>query len=587
MPEKREIIIKGLPAAPGYAIGPVFIYSGPEIRIEKRILQNAAEIEEEIGRFYQAVEALKNELVQLRDQTIDAYGEKLAELFELQIGILQDEILLKEIEEKILREKINATYSIFEILRSKKEHFLSLSDDYFRSRAYEIQDIKQKLIAKINGNGEKLLKITPSVVVAHDLTPADTMRFHQANVLGYVTETGGVTSHASIMAKALEIPSVVGCENILNLAREAATIIVDGFEGLVILHPEEMTLDRYLEKKKAFQESMKTMVRHLKKKTLTTDNQKIYVDANLEFVEEIEVIKKYKANGIGLFRTEGLFLSQSGLPGEEEQYKIYKTLAEVEDFEHVTIRTLDLGGDKLMPELHTVKEMNPYLGWRAIRLCLGLPEIFRTQIRAILRANRRGNIRIMLPFISSYDEVIRAKDMIHEEAEKLRKQGYIFSDTIRIGIMIEIPSAVFLADILAEEVDFFSIGTNDLTQYTLAVDRNNEKVADLYSPFHPAVLRAIQHAIETGLTHGVDVEMCGEMAGNPIAVPLLIGLGLRIFSVGHHLIPQVKRIVSSTSSEEAEQLAKEILKLKTTREVEKILQIYFREKYQDIPLIHT
>jgi phosphotransferase system enzyme I (PtsI) len=580
----KEQVIKGLPAAPGIAIGPIFKYWGHDIFVEKISLNSEEKIQEEIQKFRNAVTTLLKELEAIRKSTVDSYGEQLAELFELQIGLLKDEILLREIEEKIISEKINATYSIFEILRMKKEHFLNLQNEYFRNRAYEVQDLKRKLIAKISGKENKFLQKKPSIVVAHDLTPADTMRFFQQNVLGYVTETGGINSHAAIMAKALEIPSVVGCDGILEAAPEDTLAIVDGFKGIVILDPERETVEAYTIKRKMYESSLRKIRKSLKKVTHTLDGTKVYVDANLEFVEEIDIIKKYKANGIGLFRTEGVFLQSTVIPSEEEQYKIYKQVAGEKQFEHVTIRTLDLGGDKILPELQSMEEKNPFLGWRAIRFCLDMPEIFRTQIRAILRANEHGNIRILLPFISTYNEILKAKQIISEEQEKLNKEGYKVSDQIQIGLMIETPAAVILADTFAEEVDFFSIGTNDLTQYILAVDRNNPKIAEMYSTFNPAVLRAIKDVILVGKEHGIDVEMCGEMAGNPLAIPLLVGFGLRIFSVGHTHIPTVKKIVSNIEVKEVEQLANEILKLKTAFEVEKVLKIHFKEKFPELEI---
>lgn len=582
MNSNKEIKIKGLAAAPGYAIGPAFIYVGSQVTVEKENIDTADKIKEEIRKFREAVAVLLKELEQIRQATVESYGEKLAELFELQIGLLKDEILLNEIEEKIINEKINATYSIYEILKNKKDYFLNLQNEYFRNRAYEVQDLKRKLIAKINGKEDKFLQETASIVVAHDLTPADTMRFFQKNVLGYVTETGGVNSHAAIMAKSLEIPSIVGCTDVLNKVNNGDTLIIDGIEGLLIVHPTKETIKIYRNKQKIYEATLEAVRKSIRKNTYTKDNHQIYVDANLEFIEELEIIKEYKANGIGLFRTEGIFLQSRILPTEEEQYKIYEKVAAMDELEHVTIRTLDLGGDKILPELQSMEEMNPFLGWRAIRFCLDMPEIFRSQIRSILRANKNGKVRILLPFISSFEELIKAKKIVNEEKENLIKSGYSISEKVEIGIMIETPSAVLLAETFAEEVDFFSIGTNDLTQYVLAVDRNNEKIAKLYSHFHPAVLKAIQKSINVGKEKKVKVEMCGEMAGDPLAIPLLIGLGLRRFSVGHAHIPMVKQIASSVSVNEVEQLAQEVLKLKTVHEVEKLLQIYFREKFPEL-----
>lgn len=577
----NEIVLDGIASAPGIAIGPAFIYWGADLLVEKVLVETKKELDSEIKKFRSAADSLLDELKAIKETTTKSYGEKIAELFELQIGLLQDEILLQEIEDKILSEKINATYAIFQILRDKKNYFLNLQNEYFRDRAYEVQDLKQKLIAKIEGTDSRLLQDKPSIVFAHDLTPADTMRLFQKHVLGYVTEMGGINSHAAIMAKALDIPSVAGCENVLTQVKKDDLVVVDGFNGTVIINPSEDTLTYYRQMQEKYERTLNKIRKTIHKDTKTLDGQPIYVDANIEFIEELDVIRQYKANGIGLFRTESLFLQSTVLPSEDEQMRVYSTLADSDFLEHVTIRTLDLGGDKVLPELQSYEEMNPFLGWRAIRFCLDMPEIFRTQIRAILRANQKGKIRILLPFVSTYDEIIRSREIIKEEQERLfGHNGNKLA--IKLGLMIETPAAARMADVFAEEVDFFSIGTNDLTQYVMAVDRNNQRIAKLYSSFDPAVLRFVRDIIQAALDKKIEVEMCGEMAGNPLAIPLLIGFGLRTFSVGHSKIPVVKMIASRVSVPDVEQMALEVLKLKTASSVEKVLQIYFKDKFPEL-----
>ncbi len=576
---KKEIKLKGVPSSAGISIGPVCVFQTHDYNFS---VITAEDYEKELEKFKHAVEQKLNELKTIQKETEESYGKKMADLFSLQIGMLEDEILLKEIEDKIVEEKFVASYSIFQVLHNKKNYFLNLKNDYFRERAIEIQDLKQKLINLVENRARVTLQDKPSIIVAEDLAPTDTIKMHKKNVLGFVTEQGGVNSHAAIMGRALEIPSVAGCNGIMDLVNNGDMIIVDGLKGEIIVNPSDATLKHYEAEAEKYKSFEKQKIKRRLGKTFTKDKVRINIRANLDFTEELKIIKKYKSDGIGLYRTESLFMNRQALASENEQYEAYLKVAEFMYPEPVTIRTLDVGGDKVLPAIYHLSEQNPFLGWRAIRFCLDNEEIFLVQLKAILRANKLGNLKLMIPMISSYEEIIKTKQLLKKAEKQLNAEGKEYNADLKLGIMVEIPAAVVLGDIFADEVDFFSIGTNDLTQYSLAVDRGNQKIANLYSPFHPAVIRLIRDAIKVSNEKNIEIEMCGEMAGNPLAVPLLLGLGLRNFSMGHSIIPEIKHIVHSLSVEEAEKLAEKVLIIKTAKDIENYLRDYFEKKYPQL-----
>ena len=574
---KEELMIKGIPSSAGIVIGPVFVY---QVDTSYEFCEvTAKDFSNEVKKLNNAVKRVLAELKRIKKETKKSYGPKLADLFNLQIGLLEDRYLIEEIEKKIKDENLCASYSVFQVMQSKKKHFLTLDNEYFKDRASEMQDLKRKLINIIEDRDQIILQDKPAVIIAKDISPSDTMKMYQKNVLAFVTETGGINSHAAIMGRALDIPSVVGSQGIMTRIKNDDMVIVDGIKGEVIINPSDSTVEIYRKEEESYHQFEKRMLKTKMSKTFTKDKIRVNILANIEFTKELGIIKKYKADGIGLYRTESLFMNRDALASEEEQVKNYLEMAEAMKNLPVTIRTLDVGGDKILPDIYKTAELNPFLGWRAIRFCLDNEEIFLARLRAILRANKYGNLRLMIPMISSYEEIIQTKEMIEKAKNQLRNSKITFNDNLKLGIMIEIPSAVLMGDVLAEEVDFFSIGTNDLTQYGLAVDRGNQKIANLYSPFHPAIIRLIKEVITIGKRQNIEVEMCGEMAGDPLAAPLLLGLGLRNFSMGHGIIPEIKQIIHELTINETEKLVGDVLRLKTTEEIENYLKGFFNTKY--------
>ena len=574
---KEELMIKGIPSSAGIVIGPVFVY---QVDTSYEFCEvTAKDFSNEVKKLNNAVKRVLAELKRIKKETKKSYGPKLADLFNLQIGLLEDRYLIEEIEKKIKDENLCASYSVFQVMQSKKKHFLTLDNEYFKDRASEMQDLKRKLINIIEDRDQIILQDKPAVIIAKDISPSDTMKMYQKNVLAFVTETGGINSHAAIMGRALDIPSVVGSQGIMTRIKNGDMVIVDGIKGEVIINPSDSTVEIYRKEEESYHQFEKRMLKTKMSKTFTKDKIRVNILANIEFTKELGIIKKYKADGIGLYRTESLFMNRDALASEEEQVKNYLEMAEAMKNLPVTIRTLDVGGDKILPDIYKTAELNPFLGWRAIRFCLDNEEIFLAQLRAILRSNKYGNLRLMIPMISSYEEIIQTKEMIEKAKNQLRNSKITFNDNLKLGIMIEIPSAVLMGDVLAEEVDFFSIGTNDLTQYGLAVDRGNQKIANLYSPFHPAIIRLIKEVITIGKRQNIEVEMCGEMAGDPLAAPLLLGLGLRNFSMGHGIIPEIKQIIHELTINETEKLVGDVLRLKTTEEIENYLKVFFNTKY--------
>ncbi len=572
--QKPEIAVKGIPASPGIAIGPVFIYSDPALAPELRTIPRD-KVNEEVRRFRKAIGASRDYLAKIHDETLRNYGKDFAEIIETQISILDDKIFLQEVEEMIQDKKLDAAYATYRIFQNKKEHFLNLSDEYFRDRAFDVQNLKRLILKHMLGKKQDVKLQQRSIVVADNLSPADTIRLHHKHILGFCTNVGGKNSHTAIVARSLGVPAIVGTEFITNIAKKDDQMLLDGNDGIIILNPGPETIREYEKKRKDFIVLGKDFLKKADKPAVTTDGHQIEVFANIEFVEELGQIAKSGAEGIGLYRTEGLFLSGNGLPSEEEQTANYLKIAESMAPKSVIIRTLDVGGDKLLPEFVSLPERNPFLGWRAIRFCLDHEEIFITQLKAILRANIHGNIRILLPMVSSLNEIRQFKKVLAKTKDILSSENNEFNPDVKIGMMVEIPSAAILAEHFAGEVDFFSIGTNDLIQYTLAVDRANEKIAHLYNHFHPAVLQLIKKVIDVGRASRIPVSMCGEMAGTPVAVPLLLGMGLEHFSAAHLRIPEIKDVIRNLSISQCRQLYQDVQTLDTAREIQKLCEDFY------------
>jgi phosphoenolpyruvate-protein phosphotransferase (PTS system enzyme I) len=578
---KTEIILHGISAAPGIAIGQAYLYVKEIPTAVERVLK-PEEIEFEIERLKHAIAKSEKELTKILKFAQVKIGDGKSKIFEAQIMILQDAVLLNSIVRRIKAEKRNAEFLVSNEIGKYESLMLAAQDDYMHERAHDVDDLKNRIIRNMQAN--KLISKFDSsaIVVAHNLTPADTMILSRNKVLGYATDKGGITSHAAILSRALQIPAVLGLSEISRRVTTGDQLLLDGYSGVVVINPSAERIIEYEAKRERFLqfEAKLSKLRTLPAKTL--DGRKIDLSANIEFENEIEHLIMQGAEGIGLFRSEGLLIGRENIPTEEEQYKAYKKIAERVYPRKVIIRTFDIGGDKIAPQ--TIEESNPFLGWRGIRISLDRTEVFLDQLRAILRASTRKNISIMFPMVSTVEEVIKAKEFVEQAKSELKSLKKRFDPNIPIGVMIEVPSAAVTADIIAKEVDFLSIGTNDLIQYLLAVDRGNNIVADLYQAFHPSVIKTIKHIIDSGHQEGKWIGMCGEMAGYPLATVLLLGLGLDEFSVAPHIIPEIKKIIRSISYEDAQKIAKQVLKIRTVKEVQEYLSDLMRKKFAEIPI---
>ena len=533
---------KGIAASKGYAIGTVFIQEHEEIIISDAKVSDIAAEKEKLSK---ALAQSKEQLEAIKEKTANEIGEHEAQVFEAHLMLLDDVEFTGQMEMTIENDQLNAMKAVQNVTDTFVMIFDSMDDPYMRERAADIKDVSKRIIANLAGKGGNGMENVGAntVVVAHDLTPSDTAQLDRSKVIGFLTNIGGRTSHSAIMARTLEIPAVVGLGDITTSVKNGDTVIVDGIEGVAIINPDEATINEYkarLEKFKAEQEELKKLI---DVKTTTKSGRRIEVCGNIGKPEDIDQVLANGGDGVGLFRTEFLYMDRDEAPTEDEQFEAYKYVLEKADGKQVVIRTLDIGGDKTLPYLPLPEEMNPFLGYRAIRLCLDRKDIFRVQIRALLRASVYGNLAVMFPMISGLEEFQQAKAFVEECKAELKVEGIAYSDSIQWGIMVEIPAAAVYADELAKHVDFFSIGTNDLIQYTLAADRMSEKVSYLYNPMHPAVLRLIKMTIDGAHKHGKWVGMCGEMAGDERAIPTLVEYGLDEFSMSATSILTAKKII--------------------------------------------
>lgn len=569
--------LEGIPASEGIAIGPAFVYQPEEPEFERRQVED---VEAELERFQKAVERSKEQLSAIHARAKEEVGEDTARIFEAHLLILDDPAFLEKVYGKIKGERLNAEAAVAEAVEEFVATFEAMKDEYMRARAADIQDVGKRLLRNLLGLSEKSLAELASsvIVVAKDLAPSDTAQMDKSLVLGFCTAGGGTTSHTAIMARILGIPAVVGIgEEILNV-ESGQVLIVDGQGGAVIPEPSGGLVAEYRQRQREFRVRREAELAAAQKPAQTLDGYRVEVVANIGDVESAKVALEYGAEGVGLLRTEFLYLNREDLPSEEEQYTAYRAIADIMEQRPLIIRTLDIGGDKQLPCLEIGEELNPFLGYRAIRLCLERVDLFKTQLRAILRAGHERNVKIMFPMIADLEEVRQAKKLLAEARAELEAKGVPFASDVEVGIMVETPAAAFAADILAEEVNFFSIGTNDLIQYTMACDRTNERVGYLYQPLHPAILRLVRGVIEAAHGAGKWVGMCGEMAGEPLAIPILLGLGLDEFSMNATAIPKAKEIIRSLNMEEARQEASYILNLKTVKEVRLYAERLIAEK---------
>jgi len=570
MKKDQNKMMHGIASAPGIAIAQAYVYLKDREVISD---SNITDAEEAILSLQEALSKSKKELKKIFSLAIDKLGEKRAAIFEAQLMILDDPILIANIVKRIRAEMKVPEYIVDDEI-SKYQQLMSLAHEtYMKERSHDIEDIKNRIIRNLKKKKWKSNIENDVIVVAHSITPSDTVLFSRVNVKAYVTDLGGLTSHASIVARSLNIPAVVGLHDATNLIENGDTVIVDGYHGEVIINPDEEQLQKYKEKIERLNKVDKELVALRDEPAITTDGKELKLMANLDLSDEVELIFQNGAKGVGLVRTEQLFDDSESFPEEEEQYLYYKRISEKIYPESVIIRAFDIGGDKVLPV--DLKEPNPFLGWRGVRLLIDNPTLFRTQIRAVLRASVNKNIKFMIPMVTELAEIRKFKMLLEDCKAELKQEGKNYDKSMKIGVMVEIPSAAVMAKEFAEQVDFLSIGTNDLIQYLLAVDRGNEIVAPLYQEFHPAVVRTLSHIIKEGKKAKIMVSLCGEMSSDPVAVPLLIGLGLDCLSLSVSAVPTIKKIVRKVSYKECKALAEKCLALTTELEINNKLHIFF------------
>ncbi|MEM9479012.1 MAG: phosphoenolpyruvate--protein phosphotransferase [Verrucomicrobiota bacterium] len=566
-PPPDEIRLTGLAVSPGIALGRASIRGHKFIvPVERKI--GESEVDAEWQRFEIALDATHEHLEKLRVRIAKRAGKLEANIFEAHLLILRDVTVMDETKRLITEDLINVDSAYFSVMRRYIDGMSEIKDQYLQERIVDMQDVLERVLRNLRKESDVEAEETGTfVLVAHDLTPSDTAAMDRDKVLGFVTEAGSVTSHSSIMARSLGIPAVTGLHDISRRLRSGQRVLVDGYKGLLFINPSGETLKEY----EGIQEQKNAIASGLEElredKAKTASGRRIILSANIEFASEVNLVRKYGAEGVGLYRTEFLYLSGKTLPGEEEQFNNYKKILDGLGGEEMIIRTLDVGGDKLTGDEEHAGEMNPYLGWRGIRLSLEQPHMFRQQIRAILRCSAHGKLGVMFPLISSGDEIKRARDLVDSCKSELDSEGIPFDGNIPIGAMIEVPSAALIADQLAGLVDFFSVGTNDLIQYTIAVDRGNDRVAKLYQPTHPAILRLLKNVTDAAHEHDIWAGICGEMAGDIVLTPLLVGLGVDELSVIANQIPRVKQAILRLDDNKCRELVEELL---TMSEAERI-----------------
>lgn len=566
---------KGTGASPGIALGKALVIEHSELVIEKKTIEN---IDKEIQKLESAVKVSKEELTKVKEKALDELGEHEAEIFEAHLLVLEDPELIGSAISKIRDEKVNADYALNEIKEMFVAMFESMDNEYMRERAADIKDVTNRVLRHILGiKVVDLAELDEEVVlIAHDLTPSDTATMNKNMVLGFLTDIGGRTSHTAIMARTLEIAAVVGLNDITKKVKDGDYIVFNGDTGEVIVNPDEETKAKYASLKEEFEEYRKSLELLKGQASITTDGRHVELAGNIGSPNDVEGLIKNDAEGVGLYRTEFLYMDkEDSFPTEEEQYEAYKAVLEGMNNKPIVIRTLDIGGDKELPYFEMEAEMNPFLGYRAIRLCLDRKDIFKTQLRALYRASVHGKLRIMFPMISSLEELLDAKEVIKEVLKELDAENIAYSNDVEVGMMIEIPSAAVISDVLAKHVDFFSIGTNDLIQYTCAVDRMNQKISHLYNQFNPAVLRLIKMVIDNAHKEGKWVGMCGESAGDQRMIPILLGFGLDEFSMSPISILPARKLITSLSYADMQKFADEVLAMGTAKEIKEYVDKTF------------
>lgn len=565
--------LKGIGASDGIAIAKAYLLVEPDLSFNN---EKVADTDAEVEKFKAAINQSKVELTQIRNNAEVALGPDKAAIFDAHLLVLEDPELINPIEDNIRNNQMNAAASLSEVSTNFITIFESMDNEYMKERAADIKDVSKRVLSHILGVSlpNPTMIDEPVVIIAEDLTPSDTAQLNKKFVQGFATNIGGRTSHSAIMSRSLEIPAVVGTKNITDSVKQGDFVIVDGITGEVIINPDEQTITGYKARQSAFLQEKEELKQLVNDKTVTKEGKHVELAANIGTPNDLEGVKNNGAEGIGLYRTEFLYMGRDAMPTEDEQYDAYKKVLSEMDGKRVVVRTLDIGGDKELPYLNLPKEMNPFLGYRAIRLCLDQQDIFRTQLRALLRASSHGKLSIMFPMIATINEFREAKAILEEEKERLTADKVKVADDIELGIMVEIPSTAAMADIFAKEVDFFSIGTNDLIQYTMAADRMSERVSYLYQPYNPAILRLIKQVIDASHKEGKWTGMCGEMAGDSTAIPLLLGLGLDEFSMSATSILSARRQIKNLSQPEMAKVAEQALNCATQEEVVQLVDAY-------------
>jgi len=578
---KKELVLRGVPASPGIAMGQAYVFLKEVQRIEERSIAEK-DVAEEIARVEAAIEKSAKELTKILSFARLKVGDAKAKIFEAQVMVLEDPVLIGTLKDRIRSERKNGEYIVSNEISKYARLMLAAHDEYMHERAHDIDDLKNRIVRNLaQEKAISRLEGTP-VVVAHSLTPADTMILSRNHVLGYATDLGGITSHAALFSRSLKIPAIVGLGDASRAIEHGDPVILDGYAGTLVVHPTPERTKEYEAKRLRFEafERQLTSLKDLPAET--KDGHAVELSANIELPEELEFVVVQGSQGVGLFRTESLLIERDDFPSEDEQFKEYKKVADRIYPNRVIMRTFDIGGDKIAPE--TAEEANPFLGWRGVRICLDKPDLFLNQLRALLRASARKNLAIMFPMVSSIDEVMAAKEYVKKAKADLKARKIRFDDKLQIGVMIEVPSAALTASQIAAEVDFLSVGSNDLTQYLLAVDRGNSLVSALYQPFDPSVLITLKHVINAGHKNGKWVGICGELAGNPLATALLIGLGMDELSVVPAVLPEIKKIIRSLRYTDMVALARQALGMPTARKVRECLTTFLTKSCPDIPI---
>ncbi|MBD3296166.1 MAG: phosphoenolpyruvate--protein phosphotransferase [Candidatus Omnitrophica bacterium] len=578
-PPRKQLQIKGIPAAPGIAIGKAHVYGTEDIIPPRRVVSEK-DLPLEIDRFKKALKQTRKDVLAIERKISREMGVEHGSIFRAHLLVLEDSVLVQEVISRLRKKKVNVEVVFAEVLDKYVSVLSEASDEYLRDRVSDIADVGKRILRNLTGAEERSMEYLQekAIVISYDLSPSDTAMMHRGRVMGFATDIGGRTSHTAIMAKSLEIPAVVGLETATDIIHNDDQVILDGTRGILIINPNKRFLEKYRKDKRKYENLERELVELKSLPSETKDGRRVKVAGNIELPEDVASVISHGAEGIGLYRTEYFYMNRRDLPNEEEQFNAYKSVAQRIKPREVTIRTLDLGGDKFLSQLDVPREMNPFLGWRAIRFCLARPDILKAQLRAVLRASAYGSLNLMYPMISGIQEFRQANALLEEVKRELKKEQKPFDENIKVGAMIEVPSAAITSDVIAREADFFSIGTNDLIQYALAVDRVNEKIAYLYEPTHPAVLTLIKQVIENGHKEGIPVALCGEMAGDISLTMILLGMELDEFSTSPIAVPEIKKIIRSITFEQAREIAEKALTFNTGREV----QEYARKRLKEL-----